>query len=123
MSHYNEPKLPPDKQFRKLSRKELRKLIHDFVEFAERGAADERGGGVALAIVRAQYVRDELARRDQDRQTRRMLVMTGVITVMTAVIMIATVCPECPKQWAQSAVHWMLNWIGVEGEATYHIMG
>jgi hypothetical protein len=113
MSDYDEPKLPPDKQFRKLSRKKLRKLLHDFIEFAERGASNRAGGGVELAIVRAQYVRDELARRTQRSQTRWISIMTFVITAMIAVIMIATVCPECPKQWAQSAVHWLPDRIGV----------
>jgi hypothetical protein len=105
MSEHNELKLPPDAQFRRMSRRKLRKLMHDFIESAERGDADKTGSGVQLAILRAQYVRDELARRAQSRQTGWISRMTFVITVMTAVIMIATVCPE----WVQSAAHRLLD--------------
>src|SRR5208283_1806029 len=111
MSDY-EPKLPSDEQLRKMSRKELRNLIHNFIEWAERGDANKAGGGVGLAILRAQYVRDDLARRAQSCQTTWIIIMTFVITVMTAVIMIATVYPECVKQWVQSAAHWLLNLAG-----------
>jgi hypothetical protein len=62
-------------------------------------------------FLRAQYVRDELTRRAQNRQTCLMIVMTFVITVMTGVIMTATVYPECVKQWVQSVVHWLLTLI------------
>jgi hypothetical protein len=101
----SEHKLPPDKQFRRMSRRKLRKRMHDFIEFAERGDADKTGSGVQLAIIRAQYVRDELARRTQNRQTCLMIIMTFVITAMTAVIMLATVDPE----WVQSAAHRLLD--------------
>ena len=61
--------LPPADQIAKMRRKALRELIRAYIEHAERGDAQNRRGGVELAIVRAQYLRDELARRSQDRQT------------------------------------------------------
>jgi hypothetical protein len=96
--------LPPADQIAKMSRKALRKLIHTSIEHAERGGAQTRLGGVELAIVRAQYLRDELARRNQNRQTRWIIAMTAVITVMTAVIMVVTIWPE----WDQSPAHSLL---------------
>ena len=55
--------LPPADQIAKMRRKALRELIHAYIEHAERGDAQNRRGGVELAIVRAQYLRYELARR------------------------------------------------------------
>ena len=83
--------LPPADQIAKMSRKALREWIHAYIEHAERGDAQNRRGGVELAIVRAQYLRDELARRNQNRQTRWIIGMTFAIAVMTLlVIMSAT---------------------------------
>ena len=81
--------LPPADQIAKMSRKALRERIHAYIEHAERGDAQNRRGGVELAIVRAQYLRDELARRNQNRQTRWIIGMTFAIAVMTLVIMSA----------------------------------
>jgi hypothetical protein len=86
--------LPPADQIAKMHRKALREWIHGYIEHAERGDAQNRRGGVELTIVRAQYLRDELARRYQDQQTRWIVRMTVAITLMTAIIMVATAWPE-----------------------------
>ena len=94
--------LPPADQIAKMRRKALRKLIHAYIEHAERGDAQNRRGGVELAIVRAQYLRDELARRSQNRQTWLIIIMTAVITIMTAAIMVETIWPDWFQSTAES---------------------
>ena len=79
-------KLPPSDEIRKMRRKALRELIHDFIEHAERGDANRTGGGVELAIFRAQYLTQELVRRTQNWQTGAIIVMTALIMAMTLVI-------------------------------------
>jgi hypothetical protein len=74
-------------------------------EHAERGGAQNRRGGIELAIIRAQYLREELARRSQNRQTRWIIFMTAAITVMTAFIMAAILWPP---EVVRSAVHSLL---------------
>ena len=104
MSENNKGKLLklPRGDIRKERSKALRKLIHDFIEYAERGGADELGGGVELAIFRAQYLAQELVRRSQNRQTRWIIAMTAVIMIMTAAIMAGTICPQWVQSTAQS---------------------
>jgi hypothetical protein len=75
--------LPPSDKIEKMSRKALRDRIRAIVEHAERGDAQNRLGGIQLAIIRAQYLTEELARRNQDRQTRWIIAMTAVIMVAT----------------------------------------
>src|SRR5690242_1775095 len=82
--------LPPADQIARMSRKALRDQIYAFIEHAERGDAQNRRGSVELAIIRARYLRDELARRSQDRQTGWIVGMTAAITAMTVVIMVVT---------------------------------
>ena len=82
--------LPPSDTIEKMSRKALRDRMRVFIEHAERGTANTRGGGVELAIIRAQYLRDELARRSQNRQTRWIIGMTAAMTILTLVITIMT---------------------------------
>ena len=94
--------LPPADQIAKMRRKALRELIHAYIEHAERGDAQNRRGGVELAIVRAQYLRDELARRSQNRQTWLIIIMTAVITIMTAAIMVETIWPDWLQSTAES---------------------
>lgn len=94
--------LPPADQIAKMSRKALRERIHAYIEHAERGDAQNRRGGVELAIVRAQYLRDELARRNQNRQTRWIIGMTFAIAVMTLVIMSAT--PDVVRSTVHSSL-------------------
>jgi len=98
-----DPKLPPADRIRKMRRKALRALIRDYIEFAERGGADQTGGDVA-AIVRAQYVTQELTRRTQNWQTGTIIFMTAVFTLRTGVVMIAAICPQCV-----SAATWLFN--------------
>ena len=62
--------LPPSDKIEKMSRKALRGHIRAIIEHAERGDAQNRRGGIELAIIRAEYLREELARRSQNRQTR-----------------------------------------------------
>jgi hypothetical protein len=81
--------LPPADQIAKMRRTALRGLIHAYIEHAERGDAQNRRGGIELAIIRAQYLRDELTRRSQNWQTGSIIAMTAVITVMTGIIMAA----------------------------------
>jgi hypothetical protein len=85
-----------------MSRKDLSDRIHALIEHAERGDAQSRRGNEGLAIIRAQYLRDELARRYQNRQTWVIIIMTAVITFMTAVIMTA------PPEVVRSTVHSLL---------------
>lgn len=99
--------LPPSDTIEKMSRKALRDRMRVFIEHGERGKANTLGGGVELAIIRAQYLRDELTRRSQNRQTGWIIAMTAVITVMTAVVMVATAWPETFR-YLQSAVHSLL---------------
>lgn len=37
------------------------------------------------------FIREELARREQDRQTRQLVTLTVVMTVLTAVVTLATI--------------------------------
>jgi len=97
--------LPPSDKIEKMSRKALRGHIRAIIEHAERGGAQNRRGGIELAIIRAQYLREELARRSQNRQTRWIIFMTAAITVMTAFIMAATLWPP---EVVRSAVHSLL---------------
>lgn len=92
--------LPPPDKIEKMSRKALRDRIRAIIEHAERGDAQNRRGGIELAIIRAQYLTQELARRSQNRQTRWISIMTAAITVMTLVIMAATIWPIWPE-WVQ----------------------
>jgi hypothetical protein len=66
------------------------------------GTPPTRRGGIELAIIRAQYLTQELARRSQNRQTRSIIIMTFAITVMTLVIMAATIWPQWVQSTAQS---------------------
>jgi hypothetical protein len=100
--------LPPSDKIEKMSRKALRDRIHAMIEHAERGDAQTRRGGVELAIIRAQYLTQELAHRSQNRQTRWIIIMTAAITLMTLVIMVATIWP----QWVQSTVGLLLAHAG-----------
>jgi hypothetical protein len=97
--------LPPSDKIEKMSRKALRDRIRAIIEHAERGDAQNRRGGIELAIIRAQYLTQELARRSQNRQTWLIIIMTAVITVMTLIIMVVTIWPE----WDQSPAHSLLT--------------
>jgi hypothetical protein len=55
------------------------------------------GSDRALFLIRAQMLMQELARRDQDRQTRRMLDYTRAVTVMTGVITVMTLIQVWPN--------------------------
>ena len=98
--------LPPYDQIAKMSRKELRRRIRNLIELVRRTGRGEANpkGGMQLVIMSAQYLTEELARRNQDRQTKAIIWMTAVITVMTAVIMVATI----PWEWVQSTIHALL---------------
>jgi hypothetical protein len=95
--------LPPSDKIKKMSRKALRDRIRAFIQHAERGDAQNRRGGVELAVIRAQYLTEELARRGQNRQTRWIIAMTAAITIMTLVIMVATIWPD----WLRTAVDFL----------------
>ncbi len=74
-----------------MSRKELRRRIHDLIELVRRIGRGEANanpkGGMPVVIMSAQYLTEELARRNQDRQTKAIIWMTAVITGMTFVMM------------------------------------
>ena len=93
----------PD-QIEKMSRKELRRRIRNLIELVRRTGRGEANpkGGMPLVITAVQYLSQELARRNQDRQTRWIIAMTAAITGMTAVIVVATIWPEWLQSTAQS---------------------
>jgi hypothetical protein len=95
----------PD-QIEKMSRKELRRRIRNLIELVRRTGRGEANpkGGMQLVIMSAQYLTEELARRNQDRQTKAIIWMTAVITIMTGVIMAATIPWEW-WDWLRSAIH------------------
>jgi hypothetical protein len=72
--------LPSSDQIRKMSRKALRDRIRMFIEHAERRTANTRVGRVE-AIIRAQYLTQELARRTQNRQTAAIIIMTAFMAL------------------------------------------
>ena len=78
----------PD-QIEKMSRKELRRRHRGLIELLRRAGRGEANpkGGMQLVITAVQYLSQELARRNQDRQTSWIIVMTAVITFMTFVMM------------------------------------
>jgi hypothetical protein len=76
---------------------EGRTLIHSLIEHAECCDAMNDRGGIELAITRARYIQDELARRTQNRQTGWIIAMTAAITIMTLVVTVGTVSPEAVK--------------------------
>jgi hypothetical protein len=100
----------PD-QSEKMSRKELRRQIRGLIELARRAGRGEANpkGGMQLVIIAAQYLTEELARQNQDRQTKAIIWMTAVITIMTGVIMVATIPWEW-WDWLRSAIHSLLIW-------------
>jgi hypothetical protein len=51
-------------------------------------------GGITDVLATAEYLRDELARRSQNRQTRSIIAMTIIITAMTAITTAAVVAPH-----------------------------
>jgi hypothetical protein len=66
--------------------------INGLLESVETGRTSTQGGADKVAVIaRAQYLTQELARRTQDRQTRWIIAMTALITVMTLAIMVATI--------------------------------
>ena len=99
--------LPPGAAIEEMSRKALRGRIRAIIEHAERGDAATKRGGIELAIIRAQYLREELERRNQNRQTWVIIIMTAAITVMTGFIMAATLWPP---EVVRSTVHSLLIW-------------
>jgi hypothetical protein len=62
----------------------------------------EKATDAALFPLRAQIIIQEMARRTQNRQTKWIIRMTAVITVMTAIIMVETICPHWLQSTAQS---------------------
>jgi hypothetical protein len=103
MSERDKWTLPTADQIAKMSRKALRERIHAYIERAERGGRPMMPGGIEQAIMRAQYLTEELARRNQNWQTWAIIIMTAFITAMTLVLMVATIWPETFHS-AQSAV-------------------
>jgi hypothetical protein len=85
--------LPPDDQIAKMSLEELHRRKRNLIELARRSARGEAEpkGGTQLVIISAQYLGEELARRSQNRQTRLIIGMTAVITIMTLATTAATV--------------------------------
>jgi hypothetical protein len=58
-----------------------------------------------IAAFRLQYLTEELARRNQDWQTRLIIGMTVAITLMTVV----TIAPIVAPKWVEAAQCW-LGW-------------
>ena len=98
--------VPPFYEIEKMSRKELRRRIHHLIELLRRVGRGEANpkGGMQLIIIAAQYLTDELARRNQSRQTCTIIIMTLAITAMTLAIMVQTIWPG----WIQSAAQSLL---------------
>jgi hypothetical protein len=72
--------------------------INAMIAEVETPKNNSRRGGADLMIIRALYLTQELARRQQDRQTKTMISLTNAvnrytigIVVMTVVIMVVTV--------------------------------
>jgi hypothetical protein len=86
------------KELRKRTDEELEKLNDALLASAEAGTGDD-----AVIIAAVQYYTQELARRSQNRQTR-WTIMTAAITIMTAVIMVATICPQWHQSIAQKSL-------------------
>jgi hypothetical protein len=87
---------PTFDEIQTMSLKDLSHRIHTLIELARRIGRGEANspGGLPVVIFTAQFLRDELARREQDRQTRTMISQTETVkkytwwmTVMTVVIM------------------------------------
>jgi hypothetical protein len=82
-----------------MSRKELRRAIRGLIELLRRAGRGEANpkGGMQLVITAVQYLSQELARRNQDRQACTMISQTETVkkytclmTVLTVVITVAT---------------------------------
>ena len=88
--------------------KELVARINGLINGVDTGHVSIEGAVDKMAVLaRVQYLRDELARRRQNRQTWWIIFMTAVITAMTAVIMVSTAWPET-FHCLQSAVRSLL---------------
>ena len=99
---------PTQDELDALTDKELVARINGLINGVDAGHVSIEGAADKMVILACvQYLRDELARRRQDRQTRWIIRMTAVITLMTAVIMVATAWPETFR-YLQSAVHSLL---------------
>ena len=91
--------LPSHDELRAMRDEEVVARINGLIESVENGHVSTQVGADKVAvIVRVQYLTQELARREQDRQTEIMVSHAATvknciwgITIMTILIMVATV--------------------------------
>lgn len=88
--------LPTFDELRALSDKELIDRINAIILDMENetGTVHNRRGGAQIAIVRVEYLTQELVRRDQAKQNCLLIGLTVAIGIMTLVIMLVTLWPE-----------------------------
>ena len=88
--------LPTIEELRTLSNAALIDRINGIILGIENEASPihNRRGGTQIAIVRVEYLTQELVRRDQAKQNSLLTGLTVAIGIMTLVIMLVTLWPE-----------------------------
>lgn len=103
--------LPTFDEIQTMSLKDLSYRIHTLIELARRigrGEGQNPPGGLPVVIFTAQFLKDELARREQDRQAKLMTELTEKVKDYTITITNMTIAVALMSFVSMLAALWPL---------------